>query len=179
MKHTLSSLFLWGSFCVGCNGYGSLHTMQEDWESSREDPTVGSEQLDPNQYERQSHAVYIEEDGNLYFSKQLILPLFDSPISLRDGTTYHFTLEVALGDPRKENVESFLSQKASFQNDIVLYLSDRKESDFEGRRGKMDMLEDLKIRMSMLIKACKIDIRIDDVYITRFYSVSPVVSYTP
>ena len=178
MKYSLISFLVLGSFHIGC--YQSLHTMQEDWESSRDGPSIKAENLGHDHYDRQTYGVYqAEEDGNLYYSQQIILPLLDSPVSLRDTTTYHFKLEVALLDPTSEGIDGFLAQKSFFQNDVILFLSDQEESRLRGRRGKIDLLEELQLRMKKLTKMRKMDLHTDAIYMTRFYKVSPFVSYTP
>ena len=178
MKHSLISVLFVGAFHVGC--YSSLHTMQEDWESSRDGPSIKAEDLGHDHYDRKAYRVYqVEEDGNLYYSQQIILPLLDSPVSLRDTTTYHFKLELTLLDPTSEAIDAFQAQKSFFQNDVILFLSDHEESWLLSRRGKIDLLEELQLRMKKLTKMRRIDIHTDAIYMTRFYKISPFVSHTP
>ena len=51
---------------------------------------------------------------------------------------------------------------------IILYVSDMTEQNFEGRRGKMKALEEIKIRVDTIIRERKLKIKVNDLYLTKF-----------
>ena len=91
--------------------------------------------------------------------KQEIESLFDETIKLSDERNLTLTI---VADVPIESLKEFQTNKQKIQHEIILLVSDKSSNDLSGRRGKMDLLNDIKVR----IKNKKLTV--NELYYTKF-----------
>ncbi|MEC7985334.1 MAG: flagellar basal body-associated FliL family protein [Myxococcota bacterium] len=91
--------------------------------------------------------------------KQQIEALFDETIKLEDERNLTLTI---VADVPIDSIKEFQTNKQKIQHEIILLVSDKTSNELSGRRGKMDLLNDIKVR----IKNKKLTV--NELYYTKF-----------
>ena len=94
-----------------------------------------------------------------------IVEMFSGMITLKDNKHLSFRLVAEVGKEEKEVVEKHME---ALQNMIILYTSDLSSQSFEGRRGKMKALDEIKLRVNSILRERKLKIKVNDLYLTKF-----------
>ncbi len=94
-----------------------------------------------------------------------IVEMFSGMITLKDNKHLSFRL---VAEVSKEEEEVLKKHLEALQNMIILYISDMTSQSFEGRRGKMKALEEIKIRVDSILRERKLKIKVNDLYLTKF-----------
>jgi|GEM_PF-4883748 len=117
------------------------------------------EQSDPTTVEKS------QEMSDPEAPDRVIVELFSGMITLKDNKHLSFRL---VADLAKDEEPQLTKHLEAIQNMIILYVSDMTEQNFEGRRGKMKALEEIKIRVDTIIRERKLKIKVNDLYLTKF-----------